>query len=111
MGDSSNPVGTYTTQCDGWWEQSHLGRQEMVDLTLEFRDDEIHGNGRDTVGLFTLRGTLNAQGDVTLVKQYLGKHSVKYFGHYDGEGVLAGEWRIFSDTGKWAIKIKTSATE
>jgi hypothetical protein len=47
---------------------------------------------------------------VFLVKQYQGRHSVKYFGHYDGEGVLAGEWRIFLDRGNWAIKIKSAAT-
>lgn len=111
MDDPSNPAGTYTAQCEGWWEQGHLGRQEMVDLTLQFRGEEINGNGRDMVGLFTLRGTLNAQGEVSLVKQYLGKHSVKYFGRYDGEGILSGEWRIFFDHGHWAIKIKTAGTD
>jgi hypothetical protein len=110
MLDASNPAGTYTAQCEGWWEQNFHGRQPMLDLTLQFRGEEIHGSGRDIVGLFTIRGTLNAQGEVFLVKQYQGRHSVKYFGRYDGEGVLAGEWRIFFDHGRWAIKIKTANT-
>lgn len=104
-------AGTYTAQCDGWWEQPAYGRQPMVDLTLHFRGEEVQGSGWDMIGLFTLRGTLNAQGEVFLVKQYLGQHTVNYVGRYDGEGVMAGEWHIFLDHGRWAIKIKTSAAE
>jgi len=99
---------TFTAQCEGWWEQAHYGRQPMVDLKLQFSGEEVYGNGRDIIGLFTLRGTLNAQGEVTLLKQYLGQHSVQYFGRYDGEGVLAGEWRIYTEHGRWAIKIKSA---
>ena len=108
MSQFHQPTSTYTAHCEGWWEHAHHGRQPMVDLTLQFSGEEIFGNGRDMVGLFTLRGTLNALGEVALVKQYLGWHSVQYLGCYDGEGVLAGEWRIFLDHGRWAIKIKSA---
>jgi hypothetical protein len=110
MSQFSQSGDSYTAQCEGWWEQGWFGRQPMLDLTLEFRGEEVSGNGRDMVGLFTLRGTLNASGEVALVKQYLGKHSVNYVGRYDGEGVLAGEWRLFMSRGRWAIKINSVAT-
>jgi hypothetical protein len=84
----------HTTWCDGWWEQYGIGREPMDDLCLSFEGRYIDGTGVDIVGPFNFRGTMDENGIVTMRKQYLGKHSLDYVGHYDGEGVLSGEWLL-----------------
>ncbi|MDX1945892.1 MAG: hypothetical protein SFU86_10885, partial [Pirellulaceae bacterium] len=70
----------------------------------------ISGSGIDMVGPFTLAGTLGEGGQVAILKQYVGQHSVEYVGTYDGEGLLFGEWRIGPWTGHWAIRILRAST-
>ena len=91
-------------QCDGWWEQNYLGRQEMQPLELSFRDGEISGSGEDVVGPFTLQGTLQ-NGNVSINKQYHGQHAALYVGQFDGEGTMQGTWYIGEMTGPWLIRI------
>ncbi len=78
----------------GYWEQAEWGRQAMRDLVLRFDGGEINGEGEDVIGRFTFRGRYGADGTVTLVKQYAGRHAVVYRGQYDGEGTIFGRWSI-----------------
>ena len=78
----------------GYWEQPVFGRQPMNDFLLRFADGVVEGEGRDIVGRFTFRGTYDDQGNVVLVKQYIGRHRVLYRGRYDGEGAIHGTWSI-----------------
>ena len=66
----------------------------MNDFTLRLADGVVDGEGRDVIGRFTFRGTCDDQGNVVLVKQYLGRHRVLYRGSYDGEGTIHGTWSI-----------------
>jgi hypothetical protein len=100
------------TQCEGWWEQQGFGRQAMHELQLHFAGERIVGSGHDIVGVFTFDGLINVQGHVTMVKQYLGRHSVDYVGVYDGEGLLQGEWDLgLFGRGRWLIWIKRANME
>jgi hypothetical protein len=69
------------------------GRQAM-ELVLSFRGGELHGEGRDRVGAFTLRGRYDtADGTCYWHKHYVGKHSVYYRGFNEGKGIW-GVWEI-----------------
>ena len=104
------PSGTWR----GFWEQRAFGRQEMSAFELHFRPDgQARGQGIDMVGPFTFAGSADpATGRATLVKQYLGKHSVRHVGQPDGEGCISGTWTIdirsgtsnFQDTGGFLMK-------
>ena len=97
--------------CEGWWEQAEFGRQPMDPLTVEFDTGRISGSGNDIVGLFTLTGTIEG-GNVAIVKQYIGQHSVDYVGTFDGEGTMHGRWGIAGwFGGNWMIKIAAHAVE
>ncbi|MDX1929598.1 MAG: hypothetical protein SFV81_23930 [Pirellulaceae bacterium] len=91
--------------CIGWWEQNGLGRQPMEDLVIEFSTGLIRGSGRDVVGEFEMYGTMDQDGRVKIVKQYVGRHQVVYVGSYDGEGTMFGSWLIEMLTGSWSIKL------
>ena len=93
-------------ECNGWWEQDHLGRQSIDDLQLTFLDGEIYGTGHDIVGSFYLAGVVSAE-RVTLVKQYIGAHQVDYPGTFDGEGTFQGFWKINDFGGRWFIRIES----
>lgn len=77
--------------CDGWWEQIFFGRQPMKDLVVSIEADRIQGRGSDVVGPFVLEGLFSSDGSVALSKHYVGRHSVRYLGKYDGEGTMAVE--------------------
>ncbi|MCA9259594.1 MAG: hypothetical protein KDA61_10365 [Planctomycetales bacterium] len=95
--------------CDGWWEQGWLGRQAMSPLRLQFFDGSVRGSGADMIGTFTLQGELTTDGEVTLRKRYLRKHEVAYWGRYDGEGCLHGEWSVGGMRGPWMITLRRVA--
>lgn len=90
--------------CEGWWEQTGYGRQRMWNLRLTIAGGHISGSGMDMVGPFTVTGLLDNE-RVAIKKCYMGSHTVDYFGVYDGEGTMTGEWRIDFDGGRWMIKI------
>lgn len=70
----------------------------MSAFELHFRSGTVSGSGTDIIGEFTFRGEYDEQtGQVRLVKQYLGKHRVKYDGKPDGEGCIIGTWSIDDD--------------
>jgi hypothetical protein len=78
----------------GFWEQQQYGRQLMRDLVLTFTDGKVKGSGVDVIGPFTFEGDYDNEGNVTLVKQYTGRHNVLYQGRFDGEGTIFGRWSI-----------------
>ncbi|MCA9132325.1 MAG: hypothetical protein KDA45_04195 [Planctomycetales bacterium] len=94
-----------TCECLGWWQQEGWGRQPMRELQLGFSGHCIEGHGVDVVAPFSLTGLLRPDGTVQIVKQYLGRHTVQYVGHYDGEGTLFGQWGIGGCRGDWSIKL------
>lgn len=81
----------------GFWQQEFFGRQEMEQFELHFLEGRIRGQGTDIVGPFLFRGEYDDQGNVTLIKQYVGKHTVVYRGQPDGEGSILGTWAIGAD--------------
>jgi len=91
-----------------------MGRQPMNQLELKFSGAAITGSGVDMIGRFTLIGTVEGA-SVVLLKRYVGRHYVDYFGTYDGEGMMHGHWEIDGLRGPWMIKflkpISTSVTE
>jgi len=91
-------------RCEGWWEQFWYGRQPMEQLELWFEGAAIRGSGSDIIGPFTFVGRLE-HNRVSLVKRYLGRHSVNYLGSYDGEGTFQGVWSIPPFEGPWLIRI------
>lgn len=78
----------------------------MTELRLKFDSGYITGTGRDIIGPFTFHGTIDSQGHVAMIKQYIGQHSVDYVGIYDGEGLLYGDWHIGGSKDRWLIRIK-----
>jgi hypothetical protein len=65
----------------------------MEHLRIEFDNGNLRGSGTDIIGPFAMTGTIE-EGDVAIIKQYLGQHGVDYLGTYDGEGTTQGLWRI-----------------
>ncbi len=81
----------------GFWQQEQFGKQSMHDFTLKFAHGTITGQGTDIVGEFLVAGEYHtATGQLTLTKQYHGKHAVEYIGHPDGEGSIQGTWTILA---------------
>jgi hypothetical protein len=89
----------------GWWEQRGIGRRTMQNLVLEVvAGGVVRGGGEDCVGRFTFEGQFRADGSVSLIKQYIGRHRVNYEGQNSGEGIL-GTWSIEGLwTGKFALR-------
>lgn len=78
----------------GFYEQSR--RHYDQEMTLEFADGIVRGDGRDDLGTFTIEGDYRAaDGEVRLgwIKTYDGAHSVLYLGRFDGLAI-GGEWSI-----------------
>lgn len=65
----------------------------MEDFTLRFDNGIVSGGGKDIIGMFVIKGDYSA-GEITFVKQYIGRHKVVYTGQYDGEGSIHGTWVI-----------------
>jgi hypothetical protein len=90
--DSRFPSGKWL----GFWTQDVLGaklkpKQEMV---LTFAKGEIHGEGRDLIGGFLIRGFYSvADGKCRWMKRYVGKHDVSYEGFNEGKGIW-GTWHL-----------------
>ena len=54
---------------------------------------EIKGKGKDSVGLFVIRGFSDAGGKVQFTKTYIGAHTVLYQGNLVGN-VINGTWSV-----------------
>ena len=92
--------------CEGWWEQVFHGRQPMDGLRLAVAGHEINGVGTDIIGPFTLQGLISDDGRVSILKDYLGRHSVRYEGQHDGEGRMWGVWSLPGFNGRWMIAFR-----
>jgi hypothetical protein len=72
----------------------------MHEFQLHFKNGTIRGGGTDVVGQFHFSGAYDVKtGQVLLIKQYIGKHAVRYRGEPDGEGCIQGTWEITSIAG------------
>jgi hypothetical protein len=110
-GDSSMPEASATdfTPCDGWWEQAFHGRQPMEGLHLTIDGRVVGGLGTDIIGPFTLHGLITEDGRVSIQKDYLERHSVRYEGQHDGEGRMWGVWALPGMNGRWMIALRRAA--
>jgi hypothetical protein len=88
-------------QWKGFWLQRGLEGRQWMNLTLEFVNGRIVGEGRDRVGEFLIRGSYELkEGRCTLTKTYPGSHDVDYRGANEGDGKWVwGLWRIRTDSG------------
>jgi hypothetical protein len=78
-------------------------------LTLRLGDGQIDGEGDDCIGAFTFHGHYDERGQVSMVKQYIGQHQLRYNGTYDGEGTIFGTWSFSPAwTGPFALKLDKS---
>jgi len=74
-------------------------------MTLEFADGLIRGDGSDRLGPFTIDGEYRVDaGEVRLgwIKTYHGAHSVLYLGKLEN-GQIAGKWKLAAGSGNFAL--------
>ena len=93
----------------GEWEGFYTystghGRQEQMEIVLNFTNGIITGGGADPVGSFEWTGNYDTRQETcTIIKQYHGEHSVYYTGFADENGIW-GKWNIhISSTGHFHI--------
>lgn len=88
--DSRFPSGPWR----GFFLMPHLPGKHEMELRLEFRKGEMHGEGRDMIGSFIIRGRYQVEdGRCWWSKRYVGKHDVSYQGYNEGKGIW-GLWDI-----------------
>lgn len=77
----------------GFWLQGTM--RSKTELTLQFRNGTVTGDGYDWVGSFVLHGSYSVEsGEVTWVKSYPQSHQIDYRGAAEhGQGIW-GLWRI-----------------
>jgi hypothetical protein len=82
----------------GFWTQKHFPPGKFpMELHLTFSRGEMHGEGRDMVGKFVIRGKYSlGDGACHWHKRYLGRHDVYYDGFNEGKGIW-GKWEIVKD--------------
>jgi hypothetical protein len=88
--DTRFPTGPWT----GFFLQCWLpGRHRMV-LDLHFDAGRLQASGTDDVGPFTFDGEYDpADGKCSWIKQYTGRHSIRYRGANEGHGIW-GVWEL-----------------
>lgn len=79
-------------------------RFEMHDVLLRFDRNQLLGEGRDTVGAFSLSGHIDAEHKLHIIKKYNNLHHVAYLGCHDGEGTISGVWSLWGDEGTFAMR-------
>ncbi len=77
----------------GFYLEKHQPNRGWMHLYLLFEPGTLKGEGTDYVGPWHIQGNFDAQGNIEWVKQYLGKHRVRYHGAYNEQGIR-GEWLI-----------------
>jgi tetratricopeptide (TPR) repeat protein len=88
----------------------HEGTPYSMGMRLEFHDGEVHGEGTDSVGKFTIAGHYQDDSGCRWTKQYLGKHAVSYRGRRE-ERSLWGRWKIRSESsGEFSLWFDISHT-
>ena len=70
------------------------GDRHRMDLTLNFKNGVINGDGTDDVGRFHIRGRYETgTRECHWTKTYIGAHDVFYRGFREGKGIW-GTWEI-----------------
>jgi hypothetical protein len=78
----------------GFFQQKARPGRQPTEVELYFAGGGLVGEGRDSVGSYTVRGTYDpTDGRCEWLKQYRGKHAVAYTGYNQGKGVW-GVWEI-----------------
>lgn len=85
-------------------------KQHLVDnaqeMVLEFADGIIRGDGKDSLGDFTIEGEYRVEARVTRmgwIKTYERAHSVLYLGSFDGDRIV-GKWSVRTRRGRFALQ-------
>ena len=79
------------------------GRQyEMIFEEFILKNGDIESKGKDVVGEYLMQGKYDNTGNVNMLKQYIGKHSVNYKGiiAFNSKG---SEINSFKINGKWYL--------
>src|SRR6516162_7397860 len=74
-------------------------------MTLEFADGLIRGDGADGIGPFTIDGEYRVETDevrMGWIKTYKGAHSVLYLGKLE-DGRIIGKWKLSFMSGSFAL--------
>lgn len=88
--DPRFPSGPWT----GYFLQKELPGKHLMELSLNFQQGTMTGEGRDRVGDFLIRGQYTLEdGKCWWTKRYVGKHDVFYQGYNEGKGIW-GKWEI-----------------
>ena len=92
----------------GLWSGYYVqrGQRYPQQMTLEFADGLMRGDGRDGLGTFTIDGEYRVDGpDVRLgwIKTYDGAHSVLYLGTLEAKQIR-GTWTLAGSTGTFALE-------
>lgn len=85
----------------GKWEgfYTQYGVKSKMECVLEFRNQQIRGYGSDDIGTYTWEGQYDLEkGSCSMIKQYLGAHSVYYKGDVDENGIW-GSWKLSFSSG------------
>ena len=78
----------------GYFLQPGFSEQFRMELSLEFQDGRMFGDGVDYVGPFVIQGRYDLEdGKCSWTKQYLHRHAVYYAGYNEGKGIW-GMWDI-----------------
>lgn len=78
----------------GYYLYAAGGARHRMELTLNFKEGLVSGDGFDDVGPFLLHGAYSAETrEVRWVKNYPGSHNVFYRGFREGKGIW-GVWEI-----------------
>lgn len=96
------------TLASGLWtgHYEQWGQRYPQQMTLEFADGLIRGDGADGLGPFKLEGEYRRHdGAVRLgwIKTYDGAHSVLYLGVAEA-GAIHGTWRLPGGQGRFALR-------
>jgi len=101
--DDTPPLETDPRFPTGRWRGYYVqfGRRADMELNLEFRDGDVHGEGEDPVGWFIITGTYDVDdGKVLVQKEYLGRHTVIYDGVAGADRHLRGDWTFRHSQGR-----------
>lgn len=88
----------------GYYVQLLMRHSQQV--TLEFADGLIRGDGKDGLGPFTIDGEYRVdEGEVRMgwIKTYQGAHSVLYLGKLE-DGQIVGKWKLSMMSGSFALR-------
>jgi hypothetical protein len=95
MSELRFPSGPWT----GYYTYRSVSGKHGMDLTLDFADGRMTGDGADGIGVFVIEGGYDeVGGDCHWRKTYIAAHDVFYRGFREGKGIW-GTWEI---SGGWS---------